>query len=266
MSSNPPDSNDSRVPLILGVETPLLVLSFILWVWRMDSRCRPSMKLWWDDLFISLAMVGQIRGRLQTLSKTLANVACRTTATFYHKLYSGHAMHWCRIRTTYALRPFGALGIIRPVRSHCRAPLGVGSHLHKNQRGFHVSPVITFRFLGEDLEMDHVPVHLVPCCHGHPRTRPAAHGMYTAAIFLEQGYQGRALPKRTRGARWHHRDTGCLRLLRLPVLLTSAHLRLQAQPTISRESPGISHHESRSSRLYRRLYQVYRLQTTPHKS
>jgi len=57
MAPGIPNPDDTLVPLILGLETPLLVISFVTWGLRIDSRCRPSMKLWWDDFFISLAML-----------------------------------------------------------------------------------------------------------------------------------------------------------------------------------------------------------------
>jgi hypothetical protein len=61
MTPETPDANDSLVPLILGIQTPLLVVSIILWALRIDSRCRPTMKLWWDDFCITVAVVCNLK-------------------------------------------------------------------------------------------------------------------------------------------------------------------------------------------------------------
>src|ERR1700744_5214696 len=50
----PDDSDDTRVPLILGVTISLFAASFLVWLLRMYTRCRPVRRLSWDDLFISV--------------------------------------------------------------------------------------------------------------------------------------------------------------------------------------------------------------------
>jgi hypothetical protein len=50
-------ANDTRVGMILGVETTLFILGWLLYTLRMYSRIRPKLNLGWDDLFITLAVV-----------------------------------------------------------------------------------------------------------------------------------------------------------------------------------------------------------------
>jgi hypothetical protein len=61
---DPNDARDTRVPLVLGITIALFSVSFVVWLLRMYTRCRPVRRLSWDDLFISVAMVRAIR-RLQ---------------------------------------------------------------------------------------------------------------------------------------------------------------------------------------------------------
>jgi len=51
------EQTDSRVPYILGSCITLLFLSLVLCILRIYTRCRPVMKLWWDDYFMIIAMV-----------------------------------------------------------------------------------------------------------------------------------------------------------------------------------------------------------------
>jgi hypothetical protein len=51
------NANDTRVGMILGVETTLFILGLLLYTLRMYSRIRPKLNLGWDDLFITLAVV-----------------------------------------------------------------------------------------------------------------------------------------------------------------------------------------------------------------
>jgi hypothetical protein len=48
---------ESRVGLIMGVEGALMGIALIIWGLRIDTRWRILNRLWWDDLFISIAMV-----------------------------------------------------------------------------------------------------------------------------------------------------------------------------------------------------------------
>jgi hypothetical protein len=50
-------ASQSRVGQILGVETALVVLALLLYTLRIFSRVRPTVKLSWDDLFITLGVV-----------------------------------------------------------------------------------------------------------------------------------------------------------------------------------------------------------------
>jgi hypothetical protein len=54
---DPIDAHDTRVPLVLGVTIALFSASFVVWLLRMYTRCRPVRRLSWDDFFISVAMV-----------------------------------------------------------------------------------------------------------------------------------------------------------------------------------------------------------------
>jgi hypothetical protein len=49
--------NDSRVRLVLALETTLFVLAVLVYSARMYCRIRPTVKLGLDDLFITLAVV-----------------------------------------------------------------------------------------------------------------------------------------------------------------------------------------------------------------
>jgi hypothetical protein len=50
-------ASQSRVGLILGVETAFVVIALLLYTLRIFSRVRPKLNLSWDDLFITLGVV-----------------------------------------------------------------------------------------------------------------------------------------------------------------------------------------------------------------
>ena len=62
LTASPRD--ESRVSLILAVQTPLLILALIFFALRIHSRCRPVLNLWWDDYFITIAMVSLAKERI----------------------------------------------------------------------------------------------------------------------------------------------------------------------------------------------------------
>jgi hypothetical protein len=49
--------HETRVPLILGSQTALLVLALLFYGLRIYSRSRPGPHFMWDDFFITLSMV-----------------------------------------------------------------------------------------------------------------------------------------------------------------------------------------------------------------
>ncbi|KAF1814734.1 hypothetical protein P152DRAFT_369220, partial [Eremomyces bilateralis CBS 781.70] len=48
--------DETKVPLLLGVQTTLLVIALILYICRMVSRLRPTFNLHWDDYLITIAV------------------------------------------------------------------------------------------------------------------------------------------------------------------------------------------------------------------
>jgi hypothetical protein len=59
----------TRVPLVLGSQLVLLVLSMLFYGLRIYSRSQPTRRLMLDDYIITLAMVG-----IQKVSPKLCNV------------------------------------------------------------------------------------------------------------------------------------------------------------------------------------------------
>jgi hypothetical protein len=57
LGNNEGEPDDSRVSLILGVQVTLYLLGLLLYLARIYSRCRPVLKLWWDDYAITAAVV-----------------------------------------------------------------------------------------------------------------------------------------------------------------------------------------------------------------
>jgi hypothetical protein len=69
----------TRVPLVLGSQTALLVLALLFYGLRIYSRSRPTLNFMWDDFFITLAMVSVGGKHLQSFVTLTLNSSSRSS-------------------------------------------------------------------------------------------------------------------------------------------------------------------------------------------
>jgi hypothetical protein len=129
----PPVLHGTRVPLVLGTQTALLVLALLFYGLRIYSRARPALNFMWDDFFITLAMVS-VKGKHLQSFVTLTLIALRVRH-FRHKLQS----HIRGIWPPHGINPAYQADFNRQIQFYIRGHACLECDLLQDQRRMHAS-------------------------------------------------------------------------------------------------------------------------------